>query len=63
MSGAAAMAAMAAQRSGCGMVKIIAPAPICSVLNILVKEAIVIPVPEQNGVMLPTLSQDAFDAI
>ena len=63
MSGAAAMAAMAAQRSGCGMVKIIAPAQICSVLNILVKEAIVIPVPEQNGVMLPTLSQDAFDAI
>lgn len=63
MSGAAAMAAMAALRSGCGLVKIIAPAQICPVLNILVKEAIVIPVPEQNGVMLPSLSQEAFQAI
>ena len=63
MSGAAAMAAMAAQRSGCGLVKIIAPAQICSVLNILIKEAIVIPVPEQNGVMLPSLSSEALYAI
>ena len=37
MSGAAAMAAMAAMRSGCGLVKVIAPSPICSVLNILIK--------------------------
>jgi len=63
MSGAAAMAAMAAARSGCGLVKLIAPAPICSILNILVKEAIIIPVPEQNGVMLPSLSQEAINAI
>ncbi|MBE7034217.1 MAG: NAD(P)H-hydrate dehydratase [Ruminococcaceae bacterium] len=63
MSGAAAMAAMAAVRSGCGMVKIVAPSPICAVLNILVKEAIVIPVPEQNGVMLPNLSPEAINAI
>ena len=63
MSGAAAMAAMAAIKSGCGLVKIIAPAPICGILNILVKEAIVIPVPHQNGVMLPELSQDAIYAI
>ena len=59
----AAMAAMAAPRSGCGLVKIIAPAQICSVLNILIKEAIVIPVPEQNGVMLPSLSSEALYAI
>lgn len=63
MSGAAAMAAMAAVRSGCGMVKIIAPEPICPVLNILVKEAIVIPVPHQNGVMLPSLTHEAIDAV
>ena len=63
MSGAAAMAAMAAMRSGCGLVKVIAPAPICSVLNILIKEAIIIPVPEQNGVMLPELSNEALSAI
>ncbi len=63
MSGAAAMAAMAAMRSGCGLVKVIAPSPICSVLNILIKEAIVIPVPEQNGVMLPELSHEALSAI
>ena len=63
MSGAAAMAAMAAQRSGCGLVKIIAPAQICSVLNILMKEAIIIPVPEQNGVMLPSLTSEALYAI
>jgi len=63
MSGAAAMAAMAAGRSGCGRVKIVAPSPICAVLNILVKEAIVIPVPEQNGVMLPNLSPEAINAI
>ena len=63
MSGAAAMAAMAAMRSGCGLVKVIAPSPICSVLNILIKEAIVIPVPEQNGVMLPELTREALSAI
>ena len=63
MSGAAAMAAMAAGRSGCGLVKIIAPVSICSVLNILVKEAIVIPVPEQNGVMLPSLTEEALFAV
>lgn len=63
MPGAAAMAAMAAGKSGCGLVKIIAPAQICSALNILVKEAIVIPVPEQNGVMTPSLTQEAIYAI
>lgn len=63
MSGAAAMAAMAALRSGCGLVKILAPAPICPVLNILVKEAIIIPLPHQNGVMLPNLTEDAICAI
>lgn len=63
MPGAAAMAAMAALRSGCGLVKIIAPVSICRVLNILVKEAIVIPVPEQNGVMLPNLTEEALLSI
>ncbi len=63
MSGAAAMAAMSALRSGCGLVKILAPAPICSILNILVKEAIIIPMPHQGGVMLPTLTEDAAYAI
>ena len=63
MSGAAAMAAMAAQRSGCGLVKIIAPSQICSVLNILVKEAIIIGVPEENGVMRPELTAEAMAAI
>lgn len=63
MPGAAAMAAMAAQRCGCGLVKIVAPVSICPVLNILIKEAIVIPVPEQNGVMLPSLSQEALYAV
>lgn len=63
MSGAAAMAAMAALRSGCGLVKIIAPTPICSVLNILVKEAIVIGVPEENGVMRPELTAEALEAV
>ncbi|MBQ3023431.1 MAG: NAD(P)H-hydrate dehydratase [Clostridia bacterium] len=63
MSGAAAMAAQAALKSGCGLVKIIAPAPICGVLNILVKEAIIISVPHQNGVMLPELTEDALYSI
>lgn len=63
MCGAAAMAAMAAQRSGCGMVKLIAPVSICSVLNILVKEAIIIGVPEENGVMKSELTPDAMTAI
>ncbi len=63
MSGAAVMAAQAALRSGCGLVKIIAPSQICPILNILVKEAIVIPVPEQEGIMLPELSREAYDAI
>lgn len=63
MSGAAAMAAMAALRSGCGLVKILAPAPICSILNILVKEAIIIPMPHQNGIMLPQFTDDALYAI
>ena len=63
MPGAAVMAAMAAVRSGCGLVKVIVPVSICRVLNILVKEAIVIPVPEQNGIMLPDLTPEAFAAI
>ena len=63
MSGAAAMAALSAQRSGCGLIKIIAPSPICAILNILVKEAIIIPVPHQDGVMLPQLTDDAVNAI
>ncbi len=63
MPGACAMAAMAALKSGCGLVKIIAPVSICRVLNILVKEAIVIPVPEKDGIMLPTLNAEAIDAI
>ena len=63
MSGAAAMAAQSALRSGCGLVKVIAPSQICPILNILVKEAIVIPVPEKDGIMLPELSHEAYDAI
>jgi len=63
MSGAAAMAAMAAQRSGCGLVKLIVPVSICPILNILVKEAIVIGVPESEGVMLPELCPEALSAI
>ncbi len=63
MSGAAAMAALAALKSGCGLVKILAPAPICGILNILVKEAIIIPMPHQNGVMLPELTEEAAYAI
>lgn len=63
MPGACAMAALAALRSGCGVVKIIAPVSICTVLNILVKEAIVIPVPEENGIMLPTLSESALASL
>ena len=63
MPGACAMAAMAAQRSGVGIVKIIAPVSICRILNILVKEAIVIPAPEKNGVLHPELCPLALDAI
>ncbi len=63
MSGAAAMAAQAALRSGCGLVKILAPAPICSILNILVKEAIIIPMPHENGIMQPRFTEDALYAI
>ncbi len=63
MPGACAMAAMAALRSGCGLVKIIAPVSICRVLNILVKEAIVIPAPEQNGIIKPELTPEAMLAI
>ncbi len=63
MPGAAAMAAMAAYKSGCGVVKIIAPVSICQVLNILVKEAIVIPQAEENGVMKPNLSEEGVNAL
>ncbi len=63
MPGAAAMAAMAAYKSGCGVVKIIAPVSICQVLNILVKEAIVIPQDEENGVISPNLSDAAIAAL
>ena len=63
MAGAAAMAGLAAYRAGCGMVKIIAPGSICHILNILIKEAVVIPAPEQNGVILPTLNERETDAL
>lgn len=63
MAGAAAIAAQAAYRSGCGLVKIIAPLSICNTLNIMVKEAVVIPVPEHKGVILPELTDNAVSAI
>ncbi len=63
MPGAAALAALAALRSGCGLVKVIAPVSIAKTLNIMVKEAIVIPVPEENGVIRPSLSVSAVEAI
>lgn len=63
MAGAAAMAALAAQRSGCGMVKIIAPRSICASLNIMVKEAVIISAPENRGVMSPRLSKRAIEEI
>lgn len=63
MAGAAAMAAQAAYKSGCGLVKIIAPESITSVLNILVKEAVVIPVAHLNGVINPNLPDNAIDAL
>jgi NAD(P)H-hydrate epimerase len=57
------MAAMAAMKSGCGLVKIIAPLSISHILNILIKESIVIPVPEQNGVIHPDLTPDAVEVL
>ncbi len=63
MPGAAALAALAALRSGCGLVKIIAPVSIAKTLNIMVKEAIVIPAPEEGGIIKPALSQSAVKAI
>ncbi|MEE0867376.1 MAG: NAD(P)H-hydrate dehydratase [Clostridia bacterium] len=63
MAGAAAMAAQAAQRSGCGMVKIIAPWSICASLNIMVKEAVIISVPEKRGVISPRLNKQAIAEI
>ncbi|MBR1968759.1 MAG: NAD(P)H-hydrate dehydratase [Clostridia bacterium] len=63
MAGAAAMAALAAYKSGCGLVKIIAPESISSVLNILVKEAIVIKAPEKDGVIAPQLTEDMREAL
>lgn len=60
MAGAAAMAAEAALKSGCGLVKIIAPISICGILNIMVKEAVVIPAREAGGVISPELGSEAL---
>lgn len=46
MAGAAAMAAKAAMRSGCGLVNIVCPVGLESTLNIMVPEAVVVPVKE-----------------
>ena len=63
MAGAAAISAQAAYKTGCGLVKIIAPISICNILNIMIKEAVIIPVPEKNGIMLPELTEKAMQAI
>lgn len=63
MAGAAAMAALAAYKSGCGLVKIIAPESISGILNILVKEAIIIKAPEKDGVISPLLTSEIQDAL
>lgn len=63
MAGAAAMAARSAYKSGCGLVKIIAPRSICQILNIMAEEAVVIPCPEKDGRLLPTLSENAYAAL
>lgn len=63
MAGAAAMAAIAAYKSGCGLVKIIAPESISGILNILVKEAIVVKSHEQDGVLTSSLSENAKQSL
>ena len=63
MAGAAAMAADAAYRSGCGLVKIIAPRSICPLLNIMVKEAVLIPLPEKDGKILSVLTDEVKKAV
>ena len=63
MAGAAAMAARSAYKSGCGLVKIIAPRSICQILNIMAGEAVVIPCPEKDGRLLASLSENALSAL
>lgn len=62
-AGAAAMAGAAALRSGCGLVKMIAPRSICAILNIMIPEAIVIAAAEENGIIAPQLSEEALFAL
>ena len=63
MAGAAAMAAISAYKSGCGLVKIIAPESISGILNILVKEAVVVKSNEENGVLSPVLNENAKQSL
>ncbi len=51
MRGAAALAAMAAQRAGAGLVTVAAIESVCEAVMALVPEATLIPLPENNGVI------------
>jgi NAD(P)H-hydrate epimerase len=58
-TGAACLAAMAAMRSGCGMVKLAVPSQINDVLEVKLTESITVPLPqtEQGTLSLNALSQ------
>ncbi|MGN1098324.1 MAG: NAD(P)H-hydrate dehydratase, partial [Clostridia bacterium] len=57
MMGAAAIAARAAQRSGCGLVIMVCEKGMENTVNIMVPEAVVIPVEEYNLASSPRLSE------
>ncbi len=59
MSGAPAMAARAALKSGCGLVTVAVPAGLCDILETKVTEAMTLPLPERDG----HVSLDAYAKI
>lgn len=62
MRGAAVLAARAAYRSGAGLVTVAAIESVCQAVMAQVPEAVLLPLPEQNGVIAPQAASLLIDA-
>jgi ADP-dependent NAD(P)H-hydrate dehydratase / NAD(P)H-hydrate epimerase len=63
LTGAPAMAALAAMRSGAGYVTVAAPASLEPTFSVLLLEAMMVGLPEQDGALMPEAAEPALKAL
>jgi len=63
LTGAPAMAALAAMRSGAGYVTVAAPASLEPTFSVRLLEAMMVALPEQDGALIPEASEPALKAL